>query len=140
MKRILFITALLVFSYSVFSQCDIETIAEQGSHSVSIKADDNVNTTTLKQGESVKLFSNFYKDQKYTITAISEDGEGMIEIRIEDVDGNLRYTNKENGYNSSLGFLPSQNEQLFVVLHKIKKDNQRDQEANCVALLIGSDS
>lgn len=99
----------------------------------------NYNAAILTEGETAEMYKTFYAKQQYRIYICESSAMPKIHFQVLDVNRNVLYDNKTNGYKMKWDFIPESSQQLIISL-KVEdgeNDSEGDPISGCVAIMIG---
>ena len=99
----------------------------------------NFNAAILTEGETAEMYKTFYSNQSYRVYICESSAMPKIHFQVLDINRNVLYDNKKNGYQMKWDFIPESSQQLIISL-KVEdgeNDSEGDPFSGCVAIMIG---
>ena len=99
----------------------------------------NFNAAILTEGETAEMYKSFYSNQNYRLYICESSAMPRIRFQVLDINRNVIYDNKNNGYKMKWDFVPESSQQLIISLKVEDGENDSDGEplSGCVAIMIG---
>lgn len=99
--------------------------------------DGNYHAAVLTEGEEAELYKTFYSDHNYRIAICGSDVLPDIEFKVMDIQRNVIYTNRNNGYKTTWDFRLESSQQLMISLTVMRGNPGEEPASGCVAILFG---
>ena len=99
--------------------------------------DGNYHAAVLTEGEEAELYKTFYSDHNYRIAICGSDVLPDIEFKVMDIQRNVLYTNRNNGYKTTWDFRLESSQQLMISLTVLRGNPGEEPSSGCVAILFG---
>jgi hypothetical protein len=98
----------------------------------------NFNAAILTEGETAEMYKTFYADQTYRILICGSATMPHINFQVLDINRNVLFDNKQEGYKPAWDFVPESSQQLIISL-KVENSEVEggDPVSGCVAIMIG---
>lgn len=99
----------------------------------------NYNAAILTEGETAEMYKTFYSNQNYRVYICESSAMPRIHFQVLDINRNVIYDNKKNGYKMKWDFIPESSQQLIISLKVEDGENDSDGDpiSGCVAIMIG---
>ncbi|HMA63306.1 MAG TPA: hypothetical protein VKP78_11700 [bacterium] len=142
MKKIFTITLLLaIFMFSPLSgksQCKHFAKQVCKKELAPYIHNGNYNAAILTEGENAEMIKTFYADQNYRIYICGSAGISKIRFQVMDINRNVIYDNKNDGYKTKWDFIPESSQQLIISL-KVGNSHKEGENpvSGCVAIMVG---
>jgi hypothetical protein len=98
----------------------------------------NYNAAILTEGETAEMYKTFYAKQNYRVYICGSSSMPRIHFQVLDVNRNVLYDNKNNGFKMVWDFIPEASQQLIISLKVTGNDSVNSEPSSgCVAIMIG---
>jgi len=136
---ILVFTFLMIASLSVQGQCKHFAKQVCKKELTPYIHNGNYNAAILTEGETAEMYKTFYSQQNYRIYICESSVMPQIRFQVLDINRNVLYDNRNNGYKMKWDFVPESSQQLIISLKVEDGENGEDGEpmSGCVAIMIG---
>jgi len=136
-RYIIFIITLTCISTYGFSQCNEFTKKDCIPLLDPYTFNGQLNNTVLTEGETAELQLTFYADQEYRVLVAGEDQLGKIRFQLLDVEYNVLYDNKDEGFVKYWDFSVESTDEFIVRVIVDQNQDNEDLESGCVSILVG---
>ena len=98
----------------------------------------NYNAAILTEGETAEMIKTFYSDQSYRLYICGSNSLPKIHFQVLDINRNIIYDNKDDGYNPKWDFVPESTRQLIILLKVANGESESGEPiSGCVSIMIG---
>lgn len=136
-RHIILILTLTCISTYGFSQCNEFTKKDCIPLLDPYTFNGQLNNTVLTEGETAELQLTFYADQEYRVLVAGEDQLGKIRFQLLDVEYNILYDNKDEGFVKYWDFSVESTDEFIVRVIVDQNQNNENLESGCVSILVG---